>query len=210
MIQWQYHVVCLSECKQGWLKPLTNPNPNPNPCHLEMFVVALLHAPILTFLNKCLHLFWVTFFLYIYLSLWIVWKRFESDKLRNSRKTITDLLAFARTRAWNSSNNKFPLRTHWLLLMPRDPDYPAYTVFAKGLIPHIICPLSLNPTHSLFLSLPPFLSPSLPSPSPNHPDIKFYICTFNRLGWARDQSILVEFIATCRLNYSMEHTGKKT
>ena len=116
----------------------------------------------------------------------------------------------ARTEAWNSTNNKFPLRKHWLLLMPRDPDYPAYTVFAKGLIPHIICPLSLNPTHSLFLSLPPFLSPSLPSPSPNHPDIKFYICTFNRLGWARDQSILVEFIATCRLNYSMEHTGKKT
>ena len=94
VIQWQYHVVCLSECKQGWLKPLTNPNPNPNPCHLEMFVVALLHAPILTFLNKCLHLFWVTFFLYIYLSLWIVWKRFESDKLRNSRIIITDLLAF--------------------------------------------------------------------------------------------------------------------
>ena len=54
-------------------------------------LLLLLHAPILTFWSKCPHWLWVKFpFRFIYH--WIVWKRFESDKLRNSRKTITDLL----------------------------------------------------------------------------------------------------------------------
>ena len=44
-----------------------------------------------------------------------------------------NLLQNARTEAWNSSINEFPLRKHCLLVM-RDPDYPARTVFAKGLI----------------------------------------------------------------------------
>ena len=44
-----------------------------------------------------------------------------------------NLLQNARTGAWSSSNNKFPLRKHCLLVM-HDPDYPACTIFSKGLM----------------------------------------------------------------------------
>ena len=50
-----------------------------------------------------------------------------------------NLLQNARTGARNSSSKEFPLRKHCLLVM-RDPDYPACTVFAKGLISLIVLP----------------------------------------------------------------------
>ena len=69
---------------------------------------------------------------------WSVWlKTFSNNsewqisiKGKTPQNQWRNLLQNAR--AWNSSNNEFPLRKHCLLVM-RDPDYRACAVFSKGL-----------------------------------------------------------------------------